>query len=117
MTRDTKLYIEDILKSIEKIEDYVMDYDEEKFLNNEQIQDAVVRRLEIIGEAIKNVSKSIKEDYPLIPWKEIAGFRDIIVHAYFGINMKRVWLVIENDLPKLKENIKKILKNNKNGTP
>jgi uncharacterized protein with HEPN domain len=74
-----------------------------------QAQDAVVRRLEIIGEAVKNIDKHFKERYPIIEWKEIAGLRDILAHEYFGVRLDRIWGIVQRDLPTLKGKIKIIM--------
>lgn len=108
MKRDVGLFIEDILKSIKNIEDFTKGMNREKFSRNELKQSAVIRQLEIIGEAAKNVPVSFREKYPKIPWKEISGFRDILSHAYFGVNMERVWNIIEKDLFSLKKEIERI---------
>ena len=108
MNRDYKLFIEDIKKSIEQIEKYVRDISEEGFKRDLKIQDAVIRRLEIIGEATKNIPKEIKEKYPKIRWQEIVGIRDFLSHVYFGVNIDRVWNIIKKDMPILNEDIKKL---------
>lgn len=110
MRRDLKVYFIDILESIERIEEYTKDISEKEFYMNVQLQDSILRRLSIIGEAVKNISSDIKEKYPMVPWKQIAGMRDILIHKYFGVNLKRVWSVIEKDLPELKETVQKIEK-------
>ena len=108
MKRDTGLFIEDILSSIKNIEDFSKQLDKEKFSKDILRQSAIIRQLEIIGEAVKNVPNSFRKKYPKIPWKDIAGLRDILSHAYFGVNIERVWNIIEKDLPKFKEEVSKI---------
>ena len=110
MTRDMRLYIEDILDSITKIQQYTQTIDEQDFLDNTQIQDAVLRRLEIIGEAVKNIPQSFRDKYPRIPWKNIAGLRDILIHEYFGVNLRRAWKVAKEDILDLKQELAKVRK-------
>lgn len=75
------------------------------FFATKMIQDAVIRNLEIIGEAVKNITPATREQYPDIPWKQIAGLRDILIHQYFGVDLDTIWLVVENRLPVLSESI------------
>ena len=103
MARDIRLYLDDILESIKKIEDYSKDLTEEQFSRDTEIQDAVLRRLAIIGEAVKHLPGDLKEKHQQIPWKQIAGARDIFVHEYFGVGMERIWKTIQEDLPELKK--------------
>jgi len=109
MKRNIKLYLQDIWESILAIEEYTKDCTEDEFNSNRQIQDAVIRRLEIIGEAVKNIDDDFRYKYPQIPWKKIAGIRDIIAHEYFGVKLERVWDVIIKDLPGLRDKIKSIM--------
>ncbi|MFA5176383.1 MAG: DUF86 domain-containing protein [Candidatus Nanoarchaeia archaeon] len=108
MKRDMNLFIDDILKSIKNIEEFTKGLTKEKFSKDNLRQSATIRELEIIGEASKNISPSIKEKYSNTPWKDIAGFRDILSHAYFGVNIDRVWRIIKEDLPLLEKQINKI---------
>ena len=108
MKRDVGLFIEDVKDSINNIEKFSKGLTKDKFSKDILRQSAIIRQLEIIGEAVKNIPYSFREKYPKIPWKDIAGFRDILSHAYFGVNLDRVWNIIKNDLPKLKEKINKI---------
>lgn len=105
MKRNIKLYLQDIWESILAIEEYVHVLTEEEFYRNRQVQDAVVRRLEIIGEAVKNIDDDFRNKYQDIPWKKIAGMRDVVIHEYFGVKLKRVWDVVKKDLPDLKQKI------------
>ena len=107
--RDWKLYIEDIVSSIEKIEEYNQNLDFHAFKENNLVIDAVVRNLEVIGEAAKNVPEEIKKKYSFIPWLQITGLRNKIIHAYFVVDLKIIWQIIQKDLPELKESIRKII--------
>src|SRR3989344_2386600 len=105
MKRDIGLFIQDILESINDIESFSKGLTKEKFAIDKLKQNAIIRSLEVIGEAAKSIPDSFREKYPHIPWKEIAGFRDVLSHAYFGVSMDRVWNVIKKDLPVLKKEI------------
>ena len=101
--KDDRVFIHNILESIELINEYVKDVNMKEFLLSTQTQDSVIRRLEIIGEATKKISMSFRERYPDIPWKLMAGMRDILIHEYFGVDSVLVWNTIKNDLPMLEE--------------
>lgn len=105
MKRDVAVYVQDIMDSIARIEEYTASLSKEQFKQNSQIQDAVIRRLEIIGEAVKQIPDSIRNKYPAVPWKNIAGMRDILIHEYFGVELDRTWKVVEENLPVLKTEI------------
>ena len=108
MKRDIGLFIEDISGGIKNIGDFTRGLNKEKFSKDTLRQSAVIRQLEIIGEVVKNIPSSFREKHPKIPWKDIAGLRDILSHAYFGVNMDRVWNIVKKDLPTLKREIEKI---------
>ncbi len=106
MNKGANIFIEHIIDSIIKLEEFTRSVNEEEFNNNVQLQDAVVRRIEIIGEAAKNLPKDFKEKYNEISWKEIIGTRDKIIHHYFGVNLDIVWSIVKRDLPDLKKKLK-----------
>jgi len=114
MKRNVKLYLQDIWESILAIEEYTQNLSEDRFYSNRQVQDAIIRRLEIIGEAVKNIDDDIRDKYPQIPWKKIAGMRDIIAHEYFGVKLDRVWDIVRKDLPNLKEKIGTVIEEEEN---
>ncbi len=105
MIRDLRLYIDDILDSIQCIERYTVGLTLNDFRDNILVQDGIVRRLEIIGEAAKAIPPDTRERFPDIPWKQIAGLRDVLTHQYFAVNIDRVWNLVKNDLPVLKVKI------------
>ena len=110
MKKNQKILLSDIFGCIVLIEEYVEGLNKEEFLESLKVQDAVLRRLEIIGEAAKKISDDFKKDHSEIPWKNICGMRDIIAHDYFGVNLERAWNTIQKDLPDLKEKVSFILK-------
>ena len=95
MPRDYRAYFRDILEAIRKIKRYTENINFEEFADNELIQDGVVRNLEIIGEAVKNIPEDVKRDNPDVEWRKIAGLRDILIHAYFGIDVEVVWDIVK----------------------
>ena len=106
--RDPNLFLFDILISADAIEEYFNKISKKEFFESQLLQDAVVRRLEIIGEAAKNIPLRIKNQNEKIAWKKIVGLRNILTHGYFGVNVERVWNIVKNDLPELKKQIRNI---------
>ena len=109
--RDYRVYLQDILKCIEKIESYVNNITYKGFSSNNMVQDAVIRNLEIIGEASKRIPDEIKENAFHIEWRKIAGIRDVLIHDYAEVDLEIVWDVIQNKLPILKDGITDLLNN------
>ena len=107
MHREYKLYIKDILEAIRKIEKYTEKMAYKDFIKDELRIDAVIRNLEVIGETVKNIPENIRIKCPEIEWKKIAGLRDILIHAYFGIDFDILWDIIKSKVPKLKGSISK----------
>ena len=113
--RNINLYVKDILEAIKAIEKFVEGMDFGSFKEDDKTSSAVIRKFEIIGEATKNIPQNIKERYPHIPWREMAGFRDKLIHFYFGMKYDIVWDTIKLRLPDLKKNIEKVLKDLEEG--
>lgn len=109
MSRDESLYLADIHESCEKVLRFTKGMNYKDFVHDELHFDAVLRNLEIIGEAVKNMSEEMRKKYPNVKWRKIAGFRDIVAHEYFGINDETVWDIVENEIPALLENVKSML--------
>ena len=107
--RTYKPYMSDILDAITKIESYIKGLDFDAFIQNEMIIDAVLRNLEVIGEAAKNIPEDIRERYSKIPWKRIVGLRNIVIHGYFGVDLENIWKIITENIPEVKPTIIEIL--------
>jgi len=108
--RSPELYIDDIIEAINKIERYTKDMDFSKFSENELVLDAVIRNLEIIGEASTHIPEKIREKYSNLPWKRIIGLRNIAIHGYFKIDLSLIWAIITKNIPLTKDTILKIQK-------
>lgn len=109
MKKDAKVLIGHIIESTELIEQYSQDLTEEKFKNNVCIQDSIVRRLEIIGEAVKNIPTAFKTNHPDLPWKQMAGMRDVLIHEYFAIDLSLTWMVVKRELLPIKTRLQILL--------
>ena len=110
MPRLPELYLEDIISSCNKILEYTKGLSKESFLKNSLVIDAVIRNIEIIGEATKQLPSQFKVEHSNIPWREISGIRDVMIHGYFGVDLDLVWDVVKNKVPELRKVIQNILK-------
>ena len=109
MKKKDIVYILHIRDAIDLILEYTKDLNRKDFNSKQIIQDAVIRRIAIIGEAVKNISMNFREKYSEIAWKKIAGIRDKVIHGYFNVDIVRVWTVIIKDIPVLKKRIEEII--------
>jgi len=109
MKRDVRLFVKDIADAIRRIEEFMGQLSFDEFVKDIKTNSAVVWQIQIIGEATKNIPQSLRRKYPSIPWKEMAGMRDRIVHSYFGISYEIVWKVVRERLPEIGTRIDLIL--------
>ncbi len=107
--------LKDILEAVDRIQRYIGVMTIAEFIANSEKQDAVVRNLEIIGEAVRNIPPEFRERHSQIPWSQIAGFRDRLIHQYFGVNWVILWDVVQNRLPTLRGQVEGLLREGKNG--
>ncbi len=109
MKRSAGLYIKDILEYMERAEQYLESLSYDEFMDDVKTRDAVIRCVEVIGEATKNVPEELRKAYPDIPWRDMSGMRDKTIHGYFQVDLENVWLVVKEEIPKLKPLIKHVL--------
>lgn len=109
-----KVYLRDILDAISDIEGFTRNLSEEAFYENKEKQYAVIRAIEIIGEATKNLSEELRTKHKEIPWKDMAGMRDKLIHWYFGVKLELVWGTIKSKIPELKNQVAKMLEDSEN---
>ncbi len=103
-----ELYLQHVLDAVEKIERYIV-VGHDEFMVTSHWQDAVIRQFEIIGEAVKRLSSEVTESRPDIPWRRIAGLRDVLIHNYMGVDLEAVWQVTQHNLPQLRQAIEELL--------
>ncbi len=107
--KDDRLYLIHISECIERIESYITKKDKQQFLDSSLIQDAIIRNLQVLSESTQRLSDAAKESMSEVDWFKIAGFRNVLVHDYLGIDIERVWNILEKDLPALKKAVQKML--------
>ena len=110
MKKDPKIFLIHIVTSVEAIETYINGLTKDQFVDSQQTQDAIIRRVEIIGEAVKNLPNDFRKQHPDVSWKQATGMRDMMIHEYFGVDLNIVWKTINKDLPPFKEQVAKIIK-------
>ena len=108
MTRSIELLLEDILQSISRLQRYTSGISFDEFAEDTQVQDAVIRRIEIIGEAVKGIPEDFRALHPDIPWRDIAGARDLMIHQYHRVDLELAWDMVMQDVPKLAAQIERI---------
>jgi uncharacterized protein with HEPN domain len=109
MTRNVSLYIKDMVQNMQDAEEFVRGFSYGQFADDKRTFNAVVRSLEVIGEAAKNIPDEIRRGYPSVPWKEMAGMRDKVIHFYFGVNKEAVWIAVKERIPAIRPIIEKIM--------
>ncbi len=111
MNQDAKItvYLQHILESIQIVERYIDGVSKDEFLQSLEKQDAIIRRIEIMGEAVKNLPRELRNQHPEVPWVTIAGTRDVLIHQYFDVDLEMTWEIVQINLPELKRQIRIIL--------
>jgi uncharacterized protein with HEPN domain len=107
--RNDKAFLRDIQEAVQRIGEYTAEIEYREFLDDRKTQDAVIRNLEIIGEAVKHLSAEVRVAHSAIPWKEMAGVRDRLIHDYFGVNLDIVWQIVTGELPDVGKQISSVI--------
>lgn len=105
------LYVKDILQNMRDAEEFIQGLSYDEFAGDKKTFNAVVRALEVIGEAAKNVPTAMRKKFPAVPWREMAGMRDKVIHFYFGVNREAVWLAVKDRIPTIRPRIEEVLRN------
>jgi len=109
MKKDDTVYLRHIIDAFLQIERYTNGVIYEEFLSNSLLQDAVIRQLEVMGEAARNLSADLQNEYPAIPWRQMISLRNRMIHAYFNVNLQIIWEIIQGDIPNLKQDMMRVL--------
>ncbi|MEE9294799.1 MAG: DUF86 domain-containing protein [Phycisphaerae bacterium] len=109
MPRNYSVYLQDMLEAARKVHSYTEGLTKEAFATDDRTVDAVVRNLEVLGEAAKGIPDEFRQSHPAIPWKRISGLRDVLIHEYFGIDLDIVWDIVQNKTPPLERELRKLL--------
>ena len=109
MKRDARLYLDDIVEAVQRIEEYSPHPDYESFKQDRKAVDAIVRNFEIIGEAVNKIPSALRIKYPDIPWTEMMGMRNKLIHEYFGVDTQILWKTVKENVPQLKPQVRKML--------
>jgi len=109
MKKDDTVYLRHIIDAFLQIERYTNGVTYEEFLSNSLLQDAVIRQLEVMGEAARNLSADLQNEYLAIPWRQMISLRNRMIHAYFNVNLQIIWEIIQGDIPNLKQDMMRVL--------